>query len=166
MKTLSLCFAAAAMLVLSLGGEPATAQSKGKAKAKGQSKQLPPVEVVTYAPAEKVAEALSKSGMLAPGRDYSVIGSHRGEGPGIPEMHENFTDIYYVTEGSGTFVTGGTYEGYEETQPGEPRGGTISGGVARVLKPGDVIVIPPGIPHWFKEIPEQINYLLIKVQRD
>ena len=165
MKALSLCFAAAAMLLISLGGQDATAQNKGKGKGKGKA-ELPAVEVVTYAPAERVAEALSKSGMLAPGRDYSVIGSHRGEGPGVPEMHENFTDIYYVTEGSGTFVTGGTYEGYEETQPGEPRGGTISGGVERVLKPGDVIVIPPGIPHWFKEIPEQINYLLIKVRRD
>lgn len=28
---------------------------------------------------------------------------------------------------------------------------------------GDVIVIPAGVPHWFKDVPHSVSYLLVKV---
>ena len=31
------------------------------------------------------------------------------------------------------------------------------------LKKGDVVVIPAGIPHWFKEVSPTISYLTVKV---
>ena len=29
--------------------------------------------------------------------------------------------------------------------------------------PFDVMVIPAGVPHWFKEVPKEINYYVVKV---
>ena len=31
------------------------------------------------------------------------------------------------------------------------------------LSPGDVVVVPAGVPHWFKEVPTTINYYVVKV---
>jgi cupin superfamily acireductone dioxygenase involved in methionine salvage len=34
------------------------------------------------------------------------------------------------------------------------------------LKPGDVILIPPGTGHWFTEIPDHITYLMVRIDPD
>ncbi len=44
-------------------------------------------------------------------------------------------------------VYGGKVEGGRTTGPGEIRGGKIVGGKTQKLAPGDVIVIPAGVPH-------------------
>ena len=33
----------------------------------------------------------------------------------------------------------------------------------RHLTKGDIIVMPAGTPHWFKEVPSSISYMLVKV---
>ncbi|MDB4882834.1 MAG: hypothetical protein JWL95_1600, partial [Gemmatimonadetes bacterium] len=66
---------------------------------------------------------------------------------GVHERHEGFTDIFVVQKGSARLLYGGTVEGQRETTPGEWRGGTIRGGTQSELRPGDVVVIPAGIPH-------------------
>jgi quercetin dioxygenase-like cupin family protein len=42
-------------------------------------------------------------------------------------------------------------------------GTDIQGGQVHHLTKGDVIVIPAGTPHWFKEIPHSITYYVVKV---
>jgi quercetin dioxygenase-like cupin family protein len=42
-------------------------------------------------------------------------------------------------------------------------GTDIQGGESHHLVKGDVIVVPAGIPHWFKEVPQSINYYVVKV---
>jgi len=37
------------------------------------------------------------------------------------------------------------------------------GGETHHLSKGDVIVVPAGTPHWFKEVPESISYYVVKV---
>ena len=39
----------------------------------------------------------------------------------------------------------------------------VKDGETRRLQKGDVMVIPAGIPHWFKEVSPTINYLTVKV---
>ena len=118
---------------------------------------------VTYIPEEKVSAAMIKPGVLTKGSNYTVIMSRREKG-GQSEVHAEDTDTFYVIEGSATFVTGGTIEGGKTTAPGEIRGTGISGGQSHTLSKGDIIVIPKGTPHWFKEVPELVIYFVVKAR--
>lgn len=123
------------------------------------AQQPPPV---TYVDAGKVAAVFAAGGRLAAGSDFSTSVLRR-TGAGQAEVHEKETDIFYVVDGAATFVTGGTMIGGTETRPNQLLGTGIEGGQAHQLKKGDFIVIPAGVPHWFKEVPSSINYLTIKV---
>ena len=78
-------------------------------------------------------------------------------------MHEKETDIFYIVDGEAVFVTGGTMAGGKSSGNGQWLGTGIEGGETHHLTKGDVIVIPAGTPHWFKEIPQSINYYMVKV---
>ena len=117
---------------------------------------------VTYIGHDKVATALAKGGDLVKAPDLTVLGSHRG-GAGQVEVHDKETDVFYVVDGEATIVTGGTMVGGKITAPGQWRGTDIQGGATHHLAKGDVMVIPAGIPHWFKQVPQPINYFVVKV---
>ncbi len=116
---------------------------------------------VVYLPAEKVAAARMKPGPMTSGDDHVVIMSRRNEG-GKAEIHSEQTDVFYVLEGSATFVTGGTVNGAKTTGPGQQLGDSITGGTTHNLSVGDVVVIPKGTPHWFKEVPDLVVYYVVK----
>jgi mannose-6-phosphate isomerase-like protein (cupin superfamily) len=62
--------------------------------------------------------------------------------------HEGWTEIHHILQGSGTFVTGGTV--VRGANAGE--GNTIQGGVSKPVSAGDVVLIPAGLPHWYKTV--------------
>jgi mannose-6-phosphate isomerase-like protein (cupin superfamily) len=117
---------------------------------------------VTFVNHDKVAAALTKGGPLVTASDLLVSGSHR-TGAGHVEVHDKETDVLYVTDGGATFVTGGSMVGGKTTTPGQWAGTSIDGGETHQLAKGDVIVIPAGTPHWFKEVPQSISYFVVKV---
>jgi quercetin dioxygenase-like cupin family protein len=121
---------------------------------------------VTHIDSEKVAAALAGGrggGSLVATKDFTIAGSHRN-GPGQVEVHAKETDIFYVTDGEATLVVGGTVVGGKTTGPGQIRGTDIRGGQTQRLKKGDVVTIPAGTPHWFKElVTPSISYLTVKV---
>ena len=117
---------------------------------------------VTYVDHDKVAAAISKGGPLVTQPDLTVTGSHRDKA-GQVEVHEKETDVIYIIEGDATFVTGGTVVGQRQTRPGQFVGTEVQGGETHKLTKGDVIVVPAGIPHWFKEVPKSVNYYVVKV---
>jgi len=121
---------------------------------------------VTHVDSDKVAAALAGGrgvpGSLVATKDFTVSGIKR-TGPGQVEIHDRETDIFYVTDGEATFVTGGTIVGAKQTAPGQTRGTDLHGGQSVRLKKGDVITIPAGVPHWFKEVSPSISYLTVKV---
>ncbi len=117
---------------------------------------------VTFIDHTKVATALAKGETMIRQSDLIVLGSHR-MGPGQVEVHDKETDVFYVTEGDATFVTGGSMVGGKTTEPGQVRGTSISGGENHHLTKGDVMVVPAGTPHWFKEVPKSITYYVVKV---
>jgi mannose-6-phosphate isomerase-like protein (cupin superfamily) len=117
---------------------------------------------VTYVDHDKAAVALTKGGALAKGDDFTVSGARR-TGPGQVEIHNKETDIFYIVDGEATFVTGGKMIGGKESKPDQWLGENIEGGETHHLVKGDVITIPAGTPHWFKEVPKSINYYMVKV---
>jgi glc operon protein GlcG len=94
--------------------------------------------------------------------DYKVHASRR-EAAGQAEVHERDTDLIHVLSGKATFVTGGTVVAPKATGPGEIRGSAIEGGETRALAPGDVVVVPHGVPHWFREVQGPLTYYVVKV---
>jgi glc operon protein GlcG len=121
---------------------------------------------VIYFDKEQVSAGFSKGAVLvdgANGRNYMVHASHR-EKSGSVEVHLLDADIIYVIEGSATLVTGGTVVDGKTVEPNEIRGTSVQGGETRRITKGDVIVIPAGTPHWFKEVPGPINYYVVKVR--
>ncbi len=107
-------------------------------------------------------EQVAKGGSLVTAPNLSITVANR-TAPGMVEVHDKETDTFYVLAGSATIVTGGKMLGGTDTGPGQHRGTDIEGGQARQLAAGDVMVIPAGVPHWFKEVPSSIDYYVVKV---
>jgi len=124
----------------------------------------PPSPDVTTFDHTKVDDAFAKGMPLMINTRYSVRAGRRVMA-GKVELHTNDTDIFYVTEGSATFVTGGTAVNEKPTGPGEVTADKITGGVEHHLTKGDVIVIPAGIPHWFTEVSGTFLYFVVKVTK-
>jgi mannose-6-phosphate isomerase-like protein (cupin superfamily) len=97
-----------------------------------------------------------------------------GESP-VAE-HDLVSEVYHVIDGSATLVTGPDIEGMKRRPatnenvrmlngPGS-NGTSIRNGVTYQLKPGDVIVIPAGVGHWFTKIDDHIRYLMVRIDPD
>ena len=112
----------------------------------------------TYVDAAKVAGG----GTFVTATDH-LVQMLRRTAAGQVEVHTKETDIFYVVDGEATIVTGGMMVGGKETQPNQMRGTSIDGGETYHLKKGDSITIPAGVPHWFKEVPQSIQYFTVKV---
>ena len=119
---------------------------------------------VTYFRAENVAASFAKGGVLFDRGTNYMIHTSRRVAPGVVEVHEQDTDLIYVLEGSAEFVTGGQMVGGKTIAPGEIRGTDVTGGETRVLSKGDVIVVPNGVPHWFRQVKAPLLYYTVKVR--
>ena len=151
--------AATADLDQAIAVESAHALEGGAAA--GSARELP----VTYFDKETVAAAFAKAAILFAGtdRNYTVMTGNRDK-QGIAEIHTRNTDVFYVTEGTATFVTGGAVPDAKNFAPDELRGSRIVGGQPRTLTKGDVIIIPAGIPHWFESVTPPFSYFVVKVR--
>lgn len=126
---------------------------------------------VTYIESQKVSASFTKGAVLVgedenmmhASRNYMVHASHRDKA-GVVEIHEIDTDIVYVLKGSAQLITGGTPVGTKPIAPHEFRAPTVNGGETRKLVPGDVVIIPNGVPHWFKEVEAPFDYYVVKVR--
>ncbi len=126
----------------------------------------PASDVAKLIPAAEVRAAFEKGIPLVDhnGRNYSVIAGRRDK-PGQSELHDKDLDVIYVVQGSATFVTGGKMVDAKPTAPGEVRGSGIEGGETQTLSKDDVIVVPAGVPHWFKDVQGIFFYFVVKVQQ-
>ena len=90
--------------------------------------------------------------------------------------HAQVTEVYHILEGSGTFVTGGTITNARKVAADNvittilvgpsTSGPSVQGGQSRHVGPGDVIIIPPGVAHWFSHVESDMNYLVVRVDAD
>ena len=111
----------------------------------------------------------SKVNFVRPGKvlensEFKIAMSKRDKS-GVVEIHAHDTDTFYIVDGEAEFVTGGTVVDLKEVPNGESTGREITGGETHHLKKGDMMVIPRGVPHWFKDVKGQISYYVVKVVR-
>jgi glc operon protein GlcG len=116
---------------------------------------------VTHIPAARVAAAFRADANLVTEPGFRVNASRR-DGPGEAEVHRDDTDIFYVQQGTAELVTGGELIAPRDISPAEIRGSGIQGGDSRTLARGDVVTIPRGVPHWFRQVKTPFTYLVVK----
>jgi len=81
--------------------------------------------------------------------------------------HENQTEGYLITSGSGVLMTGGyVVNGRRGLSPdlnGPTCSGLVFGDITKqVVSEGDIIVIPAGVPHGWTDIPDHVDYLTFR----
>jgi len=111
----------------------------------------------------------------AGGHNVSVAVVHRAKGTNLTGMasHDKVSEVYSVTEGSGTFVTGGSLVNPQKREASSDTvkmlsgpgfaGAGIRGGMSRRLSKGDMVIIPAGTPHGFTDVQEDITYTIVRV---
>jgi len=80
--------------------------------------------------------------------------------------HTDLDEIYYIVTGEGTMVTGGEFIDPQSSHSNLLGGmlrGEIRGGVLQKVKPGDIAIIPKGMPHgWHEIVTDSIGYIIFR----
>ena len=80
--------------------------------------------------------------------------------------HTHVDEVYYIVSGTGTMVTGGEFvnkESHVGGLLGPNNRGKIRGGVLQYVEPGDIAIIPKGMPHsWHKIDTDTISYIIFR----
>jgi mannose-6-phosphate isomerase-like protein (cupin superfamily) len=81
------------------------------------------------------------------------------------EVHAHFTDVFVITDGRATLITGGTVLDATTNASGETHGTSIQNGTSQSLAKGDVVHIPAGVPHQMLLTPgDTLSYFVVKVR--
>ena len=143
------------LLALAVGGLLALSASAQTAVVAHDPQAVPtsPKNAVRYFSSSAVQQSFSTGTALfqEAGVPYSISTSRRDKS-GLVEIHLRNNDLMFVQEGSAILVTGGTVVSPRSTEADEIRGESIVGGEVHELAKGDVVVVPAGTPHWFKEV--------------
>lgn len=110
----------------------------------------------------------------AGGYRVGIFGVFRPKGaPSNATVHQtNVSEVYYVLDGAGMLVTGGTLK-----KPATPRQSTlgnwtdvasdgIEGGTSRRIAKGDLVIIPGGVPHGWASTEGDVTYLIVRPDPD
>jgi mannose-6-phosphate isomerase-like protein (cupin superfamily) len=127
-------------------------------------------------PADKVSDQQVR--MVNTGKQNVGIGVvHRSAqaAQGAVE-HDQVTEVYHILAGSGTMVTGGTLvkpqpRGSNDVALRDLTGPSVSGasiqeGESRHVGPGDIVIIPAGVGHWFSKVDGSIDYVVVRIDPD
>ena len=90
--------------------------------------------------------------------------------------HDDETETYIIVSGGGTVVTGGAIVNGTRSAPesevtrvlnGPSCSGQIVGNVTkRKVVPGDIVIIPYGVPHGWTDIADHVDYLSVRPDPD
>jgi mannose-6-phosphate isomerase-like protein (cupin superfamily) len=129
--------------------------------------QSPPAAPATYLTESELMATLKDAAKTAPAMHtapvkladhYRINIVRRTTGQGAI-AHPDGTEVHHIIDGTATFVTGGTIV----RAPGAAAGtATIEGGQSRRVSKGDVILVPAGTPHWYKDLEGAITYLEVR----
>jgi len=142
--------------------------------AKTSAQQRAPAPLITYFSHEKVdasfAKALASTGSLdlfarkdRQGRPWTIHSNSRGKADeGTLHSHEDWTGVVVIMSGAATFITPGTASTTQRAKE-TPEGGLLIGaGESHRVSKGDVVIIPPGAPHMYRNIEEPYRYLVVQ----
>jgi mannose-6-phosphate isomerase-like protein (cupin superfamily) len=87
-------------------------------------------------------------------------------GSGGAEIHAHYDDIFVVTRGEATLVTGGTVLEAKTKADGETAGTKIQNGTSQTIVKGDVVHIPAGTPHQLLLHGGVFSAIVIKVKEE
>ena len=97
---------------------------------------------------------------------HSVYLVLRGK-TGNSEIHETESDVQISVRGRAISVIGGELVDAKQLPRKQIRGSAIQGGTQQQLEPGDLMHIPPGLPHHLLiDSSEPYMYLLIKIDEE
>ncbi len=102
----------------------------------------------------------------------SVVQRSKVEDNGVETgiAHVNLDEIYYIVAGEGTMVTGGEFVDMQTSNSallGAMERGEIRGGILQKVKPGDIAIIPKGMPHgWHEMTTDTISYIIFRGDPD
>jgi len=104
---------------------------------------------------------------------------HRGPtndkpGDSIPVIYHDYTpETYIIESGPGVLTTGGVIEnkrasgGVPNVMNGPSGGGTAGAGAySRVVREGDIIIIPNQVAHGWSQITDHVTYLSVRPDPD
>src|SRR5215813_3366801 len=120
--------------------------------------------------ANNVVDQPVKATTVPGGHKASVALLRRVKAETTALIHDRVTEIYQITSGSGTIVTGGSLENPTATDltrlnAGPSQTGAHKGGEAKHVGPKDVIIIPAGMPHRFSQLDgPEIVYLVYRFE--
>lgn len=91
--------------------------------------------------------------------------------------HDKQTEGYYIVSGGGMMITGGHIVNGRRSAPdaevtttlnGPSCSGRIGGPdvVRRMVKQGDIVIIPAGVPHGWAQIDDHVDYLSFRPSSD
>src|SRR5580698_5377333 len=136
-------------------GAPAGGAARGKAgKGKGNGKQAANLERCNAGTAPEGAAPSGAGGI----------------------SHDSETETYIIVSGGGTVVTGGAIVNGVRSGPesevtkvlnGPSCSGQMVGNVTkRPVVPGDIVIIPFGVPHGWADITDHVDYLSVRPDPD
>lgn len=113
------------------------------------------------------AKALATTGSLdlfarkdRQGTEYAIHANSRGKADeGVVHSHEVWTGVVVIMSGAATFHTPG--KAGKALTADKFGGQMIGGGESHRVSKGDVVIIPPNAPHFYKDIEEPFRYLVI-----
>jgi len=118
------------------------------------------------------AGAAGRGAAAAPAEPCGEQSTAPPAGGGTPGMiaHDQQTEGYLIISGGGTLVTGGKIVNGRKSPPesevtkvlnGPSCSGTAVGAdvVKKVVKTGDIIIIPANVPHGWTDIGDHVDYL-------
>lgn len=126
-------------------------------------------------PAGKGTEQILR--MVNVGRmDVGVAVMRRMPGKQGAVMHDQLTEVYHILAGTGVLTTG---RQLEDPKPMDPNGKVVkelagpssSGpsireGHSQRFGPGDTVIIPAGVAHWFSSLDSTVDYLVVRIDPD
>jgi len=97
---------------------------------------------------------------------HSVYPVLRGK-TDLPELHETESDVQIGVRGTALSIVGGELVDRRDMPRKQQRGSSITGGLRKETSPGDLIHIPPGVPHQLIiSEDEPYMYLLFKLEEE
>ena len=134
----------------------------------------------TYVSNEEIENALKKAPATGTfdeviktvdcgGYKVSVVVLRRTQAEPTALTHPKVTEVYQMIKGSGDLETGGALEtqtpvDLTKQAAGPSFRGVIKGAQTRHIGPGEVAVIPPGVPHRFRKLDDTVVYLVTRIE--
>lgn len=131
----------------------------------------------TTAPAAPAARPAAAPAQPAPGTEpcgEAMATPPAGLSSGL--YHNKQTEGYYIVSGEGTIITGGHIINGRTSAPNAEVTTTLNGpscsgrisndAVKKLVKTGDIVIIPAGVPHGWVEIKDHVDYLSFRPSAD